>query len=197
MRSKKQKRKIRLGLLLIGCSLCLGAWNLWEERRAARVSREALAALEEQRTEQETQQPQPQLPPDLVMPTVVVDGMEYIATVEIPKLELSLPIGSRWSEDALHQAPCRYQGSLYTGDLIVAGHNYRKHFGRLSHLCIGDEIYVTDMIGNRFAYLVSSVEELPGTAIEEMAAGDWELTLFTCTASGSHRVTIRCKQQGG
>ena len=32
--------------------------------------------------------------------------------------------------------------------------------------------------------------------IEEMAAGDWDLTLFTCTLGGQARLTLRCTQVG-
>ena len=50
----------------------------------------------------------------------------------------------------------------------------------------------TDVDGNLFTYAVSQLEELPGTAIEQMDAGDWDLTLFTCTLGGRSRVTVRC-----
>lgn len=49
---------------------------------------------------------------------------------------------------------------------------------------------------NVFSYNVSGMEELPGTALEEMEAGEWDLTLFTCTASGKNRVTVRCDKIG-
>ena len=35
-------------------------------------------------------------------------------------------------------------------------------------------------------------ETLPETAVEEMRAGEWDLTLFTCTYDGRARVTVRC-----
>ena len=46
---------------------------------------------------------------------------------------------------------------------------------------------------NRFAYQVTDREELPGTAVEDMSAGNWDLTLFTCTYGGQNRITIRCE----
>lgn len=36
------------------------------------------------------------------------------------------------------------------------------------------------------------METLPETAVEEMRAGEWDLTLFTCTYDGRARVTVRC-----
>ena len=46
-------------------------------------------------------------------------------------------------------------------------------------------------------YEVAGVEVLKGTAVEEMQAGDWELTLFTCTIGGKARVTVRCTADNG
>ena len=109
---------------------------------------------------------------------------------------LTLPVISRWSDALLETAPCRYVGSAYQNDLIIAGHNYRGHFGSLHRLSPGDQIRFTDTAGNHFTYAVAQLQELPGTAIQEMEAGDWDLTLFTCTASGAARLTVRCTLTG-
>ena len=130
------------------------------------------------------------------MPTVEADGIEYVGILEIPALGLTLPVISEWSYDKLEIAPCRYTGTAYKDDLIIAAHNYEGHFGELDGLEVGDEILFTDMDENVFSYNVSGMEELPGTALEEMEAGEWDLTLFTCTASGKNRVTVRCDKIG-
>ena len=132
------------------------------------------------------------LHPETEMPTVEIDGVDYIGTLTIPVLELELPIVSRWSDTLLELAPCRYTGSAYLDNLIIAGHNYRGHFGSLDQLTLGDMIQFTDAAGNVFSYTVSEIEELPGSALEEMEAGEWDLTLFTCTMSRINRITIRC-----
>lgn len=89
-------------------------------------------------------------------------------------------------------APCQYQGSAYLDNMILAGHNYRAHFAGLKDIQIGDAVIFTDAEDSCFHYEVSGLEELPGTAICEMESGDWDLTLFTCTAGGSARFTVRC-----
>ena len=192
------------GLLLLAAALALTGYNLWEDRRAAQAARQALAAMEvqtETEGERAPEQPEPSVPeyvlhPDMEMPTVEIDGVEYIGTLTIPALGLELPIVSAWSDALLDLAPCRYTGSAYLGDLIIAGHNYRGHFGSLYRLAPGDEVQFTDAAGNVFSYAVSEIQELPGTALEEMEAGDWDLTLFTCTLSSASRVTIRCQRTG-
>ena len=127
------------------------------------------------------------------MPVQEIDGEGYIGILQIPDLALELPIIGEWSYPRLRTAPCRYVGSAYTHDLIIAAHNYASHFGGLASLALGSEVIFTDMDGNRFIYAVSGTEQLPGTAIEEMKSGDWDLTLFTCTIGGAARVTFRCE----
>ncbi len=126
------------------------------------------------------------------MPAVEIDGHGYIGTLEIPALELTLPVMDRWSYPNLKLAPCRYKGSAYLDGLIVAGHNYRTHFGRLDQLRTGAEVCFTDVEGNLFLYTVAQLEELAPTAVEEMESGGWDLTLFTCTPGGKARLAVRC-----
>ena len=200
----KPKHLICGGLLLIAAALAFTGYNLWEDQRAAQAARQALTAMEAQTAEEgerAPEQPEPSVPeyvlhPDMEMPTVEIDGVEYIGTLTIPTLGLELPIVSSWSDALLDLAPCRYTGSVYLDDLIIAGHNYRGHFGSLYRLAPGDEVQFTDAAGNVFSYAVSEIQELPGTALEEMEAGDWDLTLFTCTLSRTSRVTVRCERTG-
>jgi sortase A len=130
------------------------------------------------------------------MPVVDVDGRSYIGIVEIPSLGLILPIQNEWSSENARVSVCRYQGSVYDNDLIVAGHNYVEHFGNLNQLTTGDEVIVTDMNGRSFYYQVSNIETLGSYDVDEMESGDWDLTLFTCTVGGASRVTIRCEYTG-
>jgi sortase A len=130
------------------------------------------------------------------MPVVDVDGHSFIGTVEIPSLGLLLPVQNEWDKKAARYAICRYMGSVYENDLIICGHNYEEHFGRLGELNTGDDVIVTDMNGISFYFKVSNIETLGATDTEEMEAGDWDLTLFTCTIGGANRVTIRCEATG-
>ncbi|MCI6909376.1 MAG: sortase, partial [Clostridiales bacterium] len=77
----------------------------------------------------ETEIPDYVLNPAMEMPETAVDGASYIGVLRIPALGLSLPVIGEWSDDGAKLAPCRYAGSAYTDDLVIAGHNYRTHFG--------------------------------------------------------------------
>ena len=72
-------------------------------------------------------------------------------------------------------------------------HNYRNHFGRIKGLSEGDSVSFTDMDGVTYAYTVVAKDILAPTAVEEMTAGEYDLTLFTCTPGGASRVTVYCK----
>ena len=131
------------------------------------------------------------------MPTVEVNGNLYIGTIVIPSLKLELPVMDTWDYTKMRIAPCRYVGSAYLGDLIICGHNYNSHFGRLKNLVPGDEVIFTDAVGNVFHYQVDNNEIVNGTAVQEMKSGDWDLTLFTCAKPArTTRVTVRCKLIG-
>lgn len=190
------------GLLLIAAALCLFVYNKREAESAAQTAEQALQEISdvphvlEQPQESEIHSIIPDYisDPTMEMPTVEVDGNFYIGILEIHALELSLPVISEWNDTRLKQAPCRYKGSVYLDNLIIAGHNYKKHFGGLKNLQIGDTITFTDMDEHCFSYTVTALEELDGTAIEAMESGDWDLTLFTCTIGGKKRVTVRCKK---
>ena len=50
-----------------------------------------------------------------------VRGNDYIGIIEIPALNLELPIMSEFTYDKLKIAPCRYFGSIRTNDLVICG----------------------------------------------------------------------------
>ena len=201
---------ILTGQLLVAAALFLAAYNLYDEARAKRSATEIMASLEAdipgvlspepfEITEEtntaalleEVEIPDYLLNPDMEMPVENIDGIDYIGVLRIPTLELELPIISEWSYQKLKIAPCRYSGSAYQDDLIIAAHNYNSHFGNLKNLREGDTATFTDMDGNVFTYEMVELEILQPTDIEGMESGEWDLTLFTCTIGGSSRVTAR------
>ena len=190
------------GLLLIAAALALAAYNVIDAQRAARSAAQALEALSQTTAVSATDPEQASADdapayladPEMPMPTVSFDGNDYIGRVDVPSLGLSLPVISEWSYPRLKIAPCRYTGSAYLENLIIAAHNYSSHFGNLNRLNTGDTVTFTDVDGNQFTYAVFLIEDLPGTAIEEMQSEEWDLTLFTCTLGGRSRVTVRCER---
>lgn len=182
---------IALGVLLIVIAAVIIRNNLVESAGAGAASDELLVGVVEQ-------MPATVLPgqDSGPMPVVDVDGRSFVGTVQIPALSLLLPIQDEWSNDNAKVSVCRYRGSVYDNDLIVCGHNYPEHFGNLNQLKTGDEIIVTDMNGRSYYFSVSNIETLGAYDTEEMEAGEWDFTMFTCTIGGSNRVTVRCEATG-
>lgn len=202
---KKSAICTAIGCLLLAAALGITIYNILDNRRAGMAVKATAERLEEiipSNTPDDAEQTMPVaeedipdyvLNPEMDMPVIQVDGYDYIGTLELPSLGLTLPVMSDWDYPRLKIAPCRYAGSAYQGDLVIAAHNYTNHFGTLKNLKIGDRITFTDSDGNIFSYSVAEIETLDPYAIEDMRSGDWALTLFTCTVGGQSRVTVRCE----
>lgn len=188
---------ITIGLLLIAAALFLVSYNLYDELRAEQAAGQAVNKLEASTnqeplaSDERTVIPDYVLSPNMEMPVETINGIDFIGVLRIPTLELELPVISEWNYPNLKTAPCRYSGSAYLNNLIICGHNYTSHFGRLKTLSEGDIATFTDMDGNVFIYKMVERETLNPTDIEGMESGNWDLTLFTCTVGGQSRVTIR------
>ena len=197
MENKKGAFCMAAGFLLVLAALLLTGYNVWDEGRAGDAADATFQALKFQTEEGREELPEYILPDYLVdprfeMPTVEIDGYDYIGYLDIPSLELSLPVMSEWSYPQLKIAPCRYAGSVYLDDMILAAHNYDRHFGRLKNLEGGELVRFRDVDGNVFDFSVTELELLWPEQTEEMLSGEWDLTLFTCTLGGRQRVTVRC-----
>lgn len=180
------------GLLLMGAAACLTLYNLWSEYRAGNIAQRLVLELPANMGNP-TLQPEYIGNPDMEMPEKLIDGERCIGILEIPALDLVLPVIDEWGERSLQAAPCRYCGSVYRNDLVLCAHNYGTHFGKIKYLSFGDAVIFTDMSSNVFQYRVKDIEILPPTAVEEMIdSRNWDMTLFTCTIGGSARVTVRC-----
>ena len=193
--------------MILGAALVLGAlglvvYNQQEATQAEQISAAVLPELMElirqEQSEEVTEAPTQQIPEslrtpeDVEMSEMVIDGQRYIGFLTVPGLEVELPVMSDWSYPQLRKAPCRYYGTALGGDLVLMAHNYARHFGSISQLKEGDPVYFTDADGNVHCYAVAAVDVLVPTAVEEMTAAEFDLTLFTCTYGGKSRVTVFC-----
>lgn len=202
MRNKLGSLLIALGVLALLGAAGLFGYNQWDNARAEKAADAVLTQLEET-----IETPKTILPGETValseaaadapeMPVTFIDGYDYIGYLSIPSIGLALPVMQQWSDSGLKIAPGRYSGSLYNDDLVIAGHNYTRHFSPIKHLAVGTEVLFVDMDGAVWHYAVSASEVLQPTQIEQMttktSADSWDLTLFTCTTGGQARYALRC-----
>ena len=214
---KKGTFFITIGLLLLAAALLLTMYNVWDSNRAGVAAQETVQSLKtmlpspgetaseptEENSAQETaipteeaappEQTQPPAPlPEGEMPTVELNGYDYIGVLEVASLELSLPVMDQWDYERLKISPCRFAGNVYEDNLVICGHNYSQHFQPLKYVPVGTQVQFTDAVGNVFRYAVSSFDTVGPNDVERMISGDWDLTLFTCNVSGQTRCAIRC-----
>jgi sortase A len=175
-----------LGIVCLLSSVGLVAYNRWEAKNAEKMAQSLLDDLHSKIGDQTHDKTSTE------MPTVKVMGYDCIGVLSIPVLDLELPVLTDWSYAKLKKAPCHYYGTYYEKDFVIAAHNYKSHFGRLSDLQAGDTIVFTDVNGIAYYYEVVLLETLPPNATKEMIVSGFDLSLYTCTPGGNNRVTVRC-----
>lgn len=176
-----------LGVVCLLSSVGFVAYNRWEDMNAKDIAQDLLENIQSIIKEK---QPEQFLPEE--MATVKVDGYDCIGILSVPVLDLELPVLTDWSYAKLKKAPCHYYGTYYEKDFVIAAHNYKSHFGRLSKLQAGDIVVFTDVSGTVHYYEVVILETLPKNATKEMITSGFDLSLYTCTLGGGSRVTVRC-----
>ena len=180
-----------LGVLCILSSVGFVVYNRWEDKNAEEI---AQSLLEDVQNIIDEKTPKPE---DTEMATVKVDNYDCIGVLSIPILDLELPVLTDWSYSKLKKSPCHYYGSYYEKDFVIAAHNYKAHFGRLSELQAGDVVVFTNVSGTAHYYEVVILETLSPNATKEMITSGFDLSLYTCTLGGGSRVTVRCNSTQG
>lgn len=185
-----------IGIILIIISLSINIYNNYEEYDAGRKSNEVLNIMKENiNTEKNNIDNNEQSSNNNHVNTINIEGYNYLGTITIPTLNLELPIMDQYDYDRLKIAPCLYYGSIYTNDLIICAHSYKTHFGYIGSLKQGDDIIISDLVGNNYIYEVLEIEILAEDDVYEMINNDFDLTLYTCTTDGFNRVTVRCNRK--
>lgn len=179
---------ISLGAVLILAALLLFLHNRSEDRRAGQ---EAESLLEDVRSSMAANaDPEPQEEP---AEEIIYD---YAGVIVIPDLSLELPVIDQWSYARLKVAPCRQSGAAADGDLVIAAHNYKSHFGYLDRLEPGASVIFTDMEGTVYRYAVEEIRQLAPEDAEDVSSvfsSEYPLVLYTCTPGGKARVAVFCR----
>lgn len=180
---------ISLGAVLILAALLLFLYNRGEDRRAGQ---EAESLLEDARSaisaNAASEEPQEEPAEEITY--------DYAGVIAIPDLSLELPVIDQWSYARLKVAPCRQSGAAADGDLVIAAHNYKSHFGYLDRLQPGASVIFTDMEGTVYRYAVEEIRRLEPEDAEDVSSvfsSEYPLVLYTCTPGGKARVAVFCQ----
>lgn len=137
------------------------------------------------------------------------NGYQYttIATIQIPKIELTYPIidGSTDSaaetEELLKISPTKFWGPEpnEVGNFCVVGHNYRntRFFSKVPTLNAGDIIQITDLSGKMLQYKIYNKYQVDPTDVScttQLTNGKREITLITCTDDSKQRVVVKARE---
>lgn len=191
------KRKIgitlvTLGLILILFAVALFLYNNFENKKAQEQSNRVMDAIIDTVDNDQTND---EIDPfDTEMKVVDIEGNDYIGYLDIPELNVTLPVMSECDYSRLRVAPCRYYGSIKTDNLVICAHNYKSHFGYIGELSLDSMVMFTDMEGTKNMYTVTSVEILHPTDTELVKDTGDDLILYTCTYSGRTRIVVRCTE---
>jgi len=67
--------------------------------------------------------------------SININGYDYMGIIYIPVLDnLSLPVLETYTNSNLKISICKYSGGIEEGNFVIAGHNYKSSFGKLSKL---------------------------------------------------------------
>lgn len=196
---------IGIGTVLLLVALSIVLYNFYQDNNGNKISNEVVSQIKYKIPTVQYENDVPSMEKEIINqyeetpqeteeePLLCINGDYYLGIITIPSLNLELPILNNLTNKNLKKSPCQYSGSISTEDLIIAGHNYKSHFGRLQELNSGDEILITDINGVIHIYEVIQSEIISGYDVSSMKLGAefWDLTLFTCTLSGQSRVTVR------
>ena len=141
--------------------------------------------------------------PDNYYKVLNVGGI--MAAIEIPKINVKLPIYHGTSEKVLNKAAGHMEGStLPIGGKgrhsVITGHTglvHAKIFTDLTELTEGDRFYLK-VLGETLAYEVDDITVIDPAETEQLSVVEGEdyVTLLTCTPYGvnSHRLLVRGKR---
>lgn len=198
---------LMLGSALVLAAVCLYVYDRLEDARAGAQAASAVSRLRQSiAAVSETEQPADSAeslptedaesgPEPASEPPASSVEREYLGVLTIPALGLELPVQTEWSKANLKVSPCRQCGSTADGDLVIAAHNYKSHFGRLSSLSEGDEVRFTSQDGAEAVYTVERTAQVSPEEPEALREGGSPLVLYTCTPGGKARVVVYCQRK--
>ena len=215
MRNKAGIAFAAVGAVLLLSALLLFVHNRAEAAAAAREAETLVASLEQQiaapaSTPEETDNTEPEASPAPAAEETAAPGasptsaaetqtgsgetyvdtssLDYLGILEIPALDVKLPVINTMSDALLEYGACRHFGSVETNDLVIAAHSYPQFFGYLGNLPGGSEVILTEMDGTEIRYTLTDMAKIAPDDAEAALNSGYDLVLYTCYDSGYGRV---------
>ncbi|MBQ1226118.1 MAG: sortase [Clostridia bacterium] len=134
----------------------------------------------------------PEIYADPSMPVLQIDGVDYVALLEIRSLGALLPIADKWDSDKLFVSPARFCGSVYDHTLVIGGVDSTGQFDFCDKIDNGTLVTVTDMTGTQFTYTVERVDRSKKAENEWLTGTEYDLTLYCRDNYSMEYIAVRC-----
>ena len=190
MRKRKIPILLVLGIILVVISFSVIVGLQIRTHIGANESRRVVTRMSELLPERTVGVPEISSNPN--MPILEINDIDYAALIEIPSLNLSLPVADVWNSQKLYNSPARFYGSCYDHSLVIGGADNSYQFSFCDKIDNGTVIIVTDMTGTQFSYIVSRVDRSKSAESNWLISRDYDLTLFCRDALSMEYVAVRC-----
>ena len=133
--------------------------------------------------------------PDTGMPTLQIDGVDYVAMIEVPAFQVKLPVANYWDSGRLADSPARFSGSAYDSTMVIGGADYSRQFAFCDQIDLHTTVILTDMTGVQFTYQVTAVQRSDSAEREWLADESCDLTLFCKDSYSMDYIAVRCRRK--
>lgn len=113
---------------------------------------------------------------DNSMAALSLDGKDFIGILEIPLYDSVLPVCADWGYPI--QYPRCLSGSIYDKSIQIGATSHTGQYDFFRELSVGDSVYFTDMVGNRYALKISDLRYSKRADQTALQSCDSALTLF-------------------
>ncbi|WP_294407042.1 class D sortase [uncultured Clostridium sp.] len=202
MKKHLDKILIIIGIIIIGTAVGMKMQADYREKQLIEEYKNRMASLNDEMTETDNSNDDSAAEKSN---TENSEAEEYheniIGIIEIPKIELTAPIGQGVDNQTLKYSVGHFEQTAMPdekGNCCLIGHRsytYGQYFNRLDEIEKGDTITV-QYKNNTYNYIVSDtfvVEPQEVSVLESQKDGISEITLITCTPLrvGTHRLIIK------
>ncbi len=192
---KLNKSVFSTAMLLLGIVLVIGSavlllFSNLQKQAANDDTPKVIAAILEILPELRDEVPDDRI--NISMPIMEINQKSYCGIIEVPAYNTELPISAYWDKTTVHKQPCRYTGSIYDGSFIIGGSDNAGQFDFIQSITNGDTVYVTDMTGARYTYVVEKIKRTYDVSAENLISGEYDLTLFAKNTYSLDYTLVRC-----
>ncbi len=190
MKKRKTPIALILGILLVTASLCLVIITQAKEHMGYKKIQATLEFMESVLPERYAGVPNTYPVND--MPVLEIGGEDYSALLEIPSINIALPIADNWNGSKLYNSPARFFGSAYNSSLVIGGTSGSHQFEFCKKIETGTVVTVTDMMGAQFVYEVVRVDRATDPKAKWLTGTEHDLTLFCRDSTSMEYIAVRC-----